>query len=204
MTEEAARLWIRERFTVSRETTLSHFEALLRAESEKQNLISASSFEALWERHFVDSAQLVPLAATDGLWVDIGTGAGMPGLVVAALLDQPVLLVEPRAKRAEFLRRAANELGLANVQVEAKRVEAVALPQPAKILSARAVAALPDLLAAAHHLADSSTIWLLPKGRSAHSEVEAAKRTWQGTFHVEPSVTHPDSGIVVAKGVRPK
>jgi 16S rRNA (guanine527-N7)-methyltransferase len=74
----------------------------------------------------------------------------------------------------------------------------------AAIISARAVSELSALLSAALHCADSSTVWLLPKGRNAQSEVEAARATWQGVFHVEPSVTQSDSGIVVAREVRPK
>ncbi len=203
MTEQEARLWIRERFGVPRETLLERFGELLRAESERQNLISSASFETLWARHFVDSAQLISLAADarDGVWLDVGTGAGMPGLVVALLVDRPIVMVEPRAKRAEFLQRAAAELGI-SPRVEATRIEKLCLERPAAIVTARAVAALPELLQSTAPCTDSSTIWLLPKGRGAQSEVEAARQTWQGMFHVEPSITQPESGIVIARGVR--
>ena len=205
MTEEQARLWIRQRFGVSRETVLARFGELLLAESRRQNLISSASFHHLWTRHFLDSAQLVPLAeaAGQGPWVDVGTGAGMPGLVVALLIDRPVVMVEPRIRRVEFLRAAAAELGL-DTAVEHCKVEAYKPAEKAAIISARAVAALPDLFASAAHCAQSSTIWLLPKGRSAQSEVEAARAKWQGVFHVEPSITQPESGIVVARKVRPR
>lgn len=207
MTEDEARAWIRDRFGVPRGTLLERFAALLRDEAQRQNLISAASFEALWARHFVDSAQLVPLAAAagEGAWLDIGTGAGMPGLVVAALTDRPVVLVEPRAKRVEFLRRSADALGIGErVAVVQGRIETYRPAAPAAVISARAVAELSQLLAGARHCADSSTIWLLPKGRSAQSEVEAAAAKWQGSFHVEPSVTQAESGIVVARRVRPQ
>lgn len=205
MTEEQARLWIRQRFGVSRETALARFGELLLAESERQNLVSSASFDHLWTRHFLDSAQLVPLAeaAGEGLWLDIGTGAGMPGLVVALLIERPVVMVEPRIRRVEFLRAAAAELGL-DAAVEHCKVEAYKPTGKAAIISARAVSALPDLFASAAHCAQSSTIWLLPKGRSAQSEVEAARAKWQGVFHVEPSITQPESGIVVARKVRPR
>lgn len=205
MTEEEARAWIRTRFGAPRETLLERFGALLRAEATRQNLISAASFEALWVRHFVDSAQLVPLAETagEGMWLDIGTGAGMPGFVVALLIDRPVVMAEPRGRRVEFLRHAAAELGLAT-QIEHCKVEAYRPAARAAIVSARAVAALPDLFKSTAHCTDSSTIWLLPKGRSAQSEVEAARAKWQGVFHVEPSITSSESGIVVARKVRPR
>ena len=207
MTEEEARSWIRDRFGVSRETLLDRFGGLLREESQHQNLVSAASFEQLWARHFVDSAQLVPLAtgAGEGTWLDIGTGAGMPGLVVALLIERPVVLVEPRAKRVDFLRRSATALGIGErVTVEQKRIETYRPRSAAAIVSARAVAELSQLLLSTRHCTDSSTIWLLPKGRSAQSEVEAARAKWQGSFHVEPSITSPESGIVIARGVRPK
>jgi 16S rRNA (guanine527-N7)-methyltransferase len=205
MTEEDARIWVRQRFGVPRETLLNRFGELLRAESARQNLVSAASLDQLWTRHFVDSAQLVPLADTagEGPWLDIGTGAGMPGLIVALLIDRPVTMVEPRIRRVKFLRAAAGELGLPAEVVHAK-IEAYKPPRKAAIVSARAVAALPDLFKSTAHCTDSSTIWLLPKGRSAQSEVEAARAKWQGVFHVEPSITSPESGIVVARKVRPR
>jgi 16S rRNA (guanine527-N7)-methyltransferase len=206
VTEEEARAWVRDGFGVSRETLLDRYEALLRAEALNQNLIAASTFDTLWARHFVDSAQLVPLArdAPRGTWLDVGSGAGLPGIVAGILLDRPVMLVEPRARRVEFLQRVISELGLTRVTVQQSKVETYHPTNRVAIVSARAVAELSQLLASTAHCTDSSTIWLLPKGRNAQSEVEAAQAKWQGVFHVEPSITQPDSGIVVARGVRPR
>lgn len=203
MTEEEAREWVRSRFDVSRETLLDRFAAMLREESARQNLVSASTLDAVWSRHLVDSAQLILLADVDGPWIDIGSGAGLPGLVVAALTDREVTLVEPRAKRVAFLRDAAEALGLTNVTVAGSRIETHRPAKRAAVISARAVAPLYELFAGAQHCTDSSTVWLLPKGRNAESEVEAARGAWQGVFHVEPSITSPDSGIVIARKVRP-
>ncbi|WP_188053315.1 16S rRNA (guanine(527)-N(7))-methyltransferase RsmG [Sphingosinithalassobacter sp. CS137] len=206
MTEEEAREWVRSTFGVPRETRLAEYAELLIAESGRQNLIAASTLESIWVRHLVDSAQLVPLAepAGDGVWLDIGSGAGLPGLVVALLTERPVHLIEPRAKRAEFLRTAADALGIGDrVEVHAMRVESV-VPLAAAVITARAVMALPALLAAARNCSTRSTLWLLPKGRNAQSEVEAARRAWQGSFHVEPSITQSESLIVVAREVRPR
>jgi len=205
MTEDEARGWIRETFGVPRETLLVRFADILRDESARQNLISASTLDSLWARHLVDSAQLIPLGADakKGDWVDIGAGAGLPGLVVAVLTDRSVVLVEPRAKRADFLYRAAASLEIGRqVTVVSSRIEVYKPERPAAIVSARAVAELSALLASAKHCTDSSTVWLLPKGRNAQSEVDAARAAWQGVFHVEPSITQPESGIVVAREVR--
>lgn len=206
MTEEQARAWIGERFGVSRETLLDRYGALLRAEAVNQNLIAASTFDALWVRHFVDSAQLIPLTsdAPRGTWLDVGSGAGLPGIVAGVLLDRPVVLVEPRARRAGFLRHVISELGLTRVTVQQSKIETYRPTYRAAIVSARAVAELSQLFASTAHCTDSSTIWMLPKGRNAQSEVEAAQAKWQGVFHVEPSITQPDSGIVVARRVRLK
>ncbi|MBX9730982.1 MAG: 16S rRNA (guanine(527)-N(7))-methyltransferase RsmG [Sphingomonas sp.] len=201
MTEDDARAWIRTHFDVSRETLLATFAALITTEAGLQNLVSASSLGALWSRHIVDSAQLIPLAANHpGAWIDIGSGAGFPGLVVAALSDRSVTLIEPRRKRAQFLEAAVDTLGLSN-QVTVVTARAEQFRGTGAVISARAVAALPDLLASGAHLSTTKTLWLLPKGPHALEEVEAARRTWHGTFHVEQSITEPSSLIITAKGV---
>lgn len=201
MTEDDARRWVRERFGVSRETMLARFGDILVAESEQQNLIARSTLETLWSRHLADSAQLVPLSRgdDDGVWLDVGSGAGLPGIVVALLTERPVVLVEPRAKRVAFLRDTAEQLSIADrVTVIGSKVESYRPSAPVAVVSARAVAELSALMLSTVHCTDSSTVWLLPKGRSAQSEVDAARAKWQGRFHVEPSITQPDSGIVVA------
>jgi len=205
MTEDEARTWVRERFGVPRETLLERFGAIVLAEADRQNLISAGTRADIWVRHLADSAQLIPLAeAAEGSWIDIGTGAGFPGLVVALLTDRAVHLIEPRAKRATFLREAAAALGLANrVTVHAQRAQMVQ-SSPAAVISARAVASLRELFGAARHLSTRSTLWLLPKGRNAQSEVEDVTRAWQGVFHVEQSLTQAESSIVIAREVRPR
>lgn len=206
MTEDEARTRVRERFGVSRETMVAAFVDLVVAESERQNLISKATMDVVWVRHILDSAQLIDLLpdkARPGPWVDIGTGAGFPGMVIALLTDQPMILVEPRRKRAEFLSDAAQRLGIAErVEVHARKVEQIS--GNASVISARAVAPLPELLASARHIASRSTIWLLPKGINAREEVEAARRTWHGSFHVEHSVTQPGSLIIIATDVSPR
>lgn len=205
MTEADARAWIVGRFGEGCERRLAAFVDLLIAESERQNLISRSSIAEIWTRHIVDSAQLLTIADVPaaGLWIDIGTGAGLPGMVIAILRDGPVHMVEPRRKRVEFLDMCIDTLGLGNATTLLAKSEAIA-PRESDVISARAVAALPALLASAHHLSGKETIWLLPKGQSAQSEVDEARKAWQGSFHVEQSITHPDSKIVVARGVRPR
>lgn len=199
MTEDEARAWFRARH-VSRETAVADFATLVADEQARQNLVSSASLPLIWSRHIVDSAQLLDHAPADGLWVDIGSGAGFPGMIVALLSERPVVLIEPRRKRAEFLARAAEALGIAErVTIHAAKAETLDLA--AAVISARAVAPLPELLALSTRLSTAKTRFVFPKGRKAREEVAAARRAWHGVFHVEPSITDPDSLIILAKGV---
>jgi 16S rRNA (guanine527-N7)-methyltransferase len=202
MIEAEARDWVRDRFGASGEERMEALAALVIAEAQRQNLIAPSTLDTIWARHIVDSAQLLSFAVeAAGQWLDIGTGAGFPGLVVAALTDRLVHLVEPRRRRAEFLQSAVDSLGIDDrVTVVASKVEAVS-GAPSAVISARAVASLPDLFASGAHCGTVETLWILPKGRSAREEVATVRRTWHGVFHVEQSITDPDSLIVLAKGV---
>lgn len=206
MTEEEARAWLLAQFDVSRETweRLERYVAILLSAMDEQNLIAESTRPHIWARHIVDSAQLLGHAgeAEEGEWIDLGSGAGLPGIVAACLSDRPVLMVESRRKRIDFLNDVAAELGLARARVFGGRVEAVPATQAA-VISARAYAPLPKLLASALHLSDKKTLWVLPKGRNAQNELEASRPAWQGMFHVEPSVTDAESAIIVARSVTP-
>jgi len=189
---------------VPRETIerIEAYAAMLRAEALRQNLVSASTLNSLWERHILDSAQLVRFEPKPGAaWVDIGSGAGLPGVIIACIVEGPVTLVEPRRLRADFLHRVCESLGL-NAVVQAQRAERSLGSYD--VITARAVAPLAQLLRISQHLSTKNSVWVLPKGRSATAELADARLTWQGVFHVEQSVTDADSRIVVARGVRPK
>jgi 16S rRNA (guanine527-N7)-methyltransferase len=202
MDESEAKLWLEAELGVSRETMarLAAFGALLRIENEKQNLVSAATLDSFWSRHMVDSAQLLRFADAVGPWLDLGSGAGFPGLIVAALRDQPVTLIESRRLRGDFLKRAAGVLHIEPeiIQAPVERVPA----RPFTVISARAFAPLPRLLNLAHRFSTEKTLWLLPKGRGAKSELEAVRDAWQGDFRLEPSLTDADAAIIVATGVR--
>ena len=187
---------------VSRETIerLETYAALLRRDNQQQNLISASTLEHFWDRHILDSAQLVRFEPRTGAsWVDVGSGAGLPGIVIACLVAGPVTLVEPRRLRAEFLSRAVETLGLS---AEVKQAKIERITGTFEVITGRAVASLMKFLSMCDHLSTRKTRWVLPKGRSAHSELAEVLRTWQGVFHVKPSVTDAKSQIIVGTGVR--
>lgn len=205
MTEEEARDWIvAQQISSKTISQIESFIVFLLAEADKQNLISTASRDHIWARHIVDSAQLIDAAqqAEAGPWLDLGTGAGFPGLIVAMLVDRPVVLVESRRKRVEFLTTARDMLGLTKrVRIEAMAVERVQSFEAA-VISARAFAPLDKLLTLGQRFSHSGTVWVLPKGRNAESELAQTSKAWQGMFHVKQSVTDPESSIIVASHVR--
>ena len=188
---------------VPRETRerLERFAQLVLAENARQNLIAASTAADFWNRHIVDSLQLLDHApASRRLWLDIGSGAGLPGLVVAIASAHRVVLVEPRRRRAGFLTQCCEQLGLLDVVVEQRRVETLRIA--ADVISARAVASLDTLFGWAGQIGSGGALMILPRGVNAVSELEAARAAWHGDFDLVPSVTATGSGIVLAQHVR--
>jgi 16S rRNA (guanine527-N7)-methyltransferase len=189
--------------TVSRETyaRLEQFADLLRVEARSQNLISQSTLDTLWERHILDCAQLARFEPAPGSsWVDIGSGAGLPGVVVAILAGGPFTLVEPRRLRAEFLAKVVHTLELDHITIAAAKVEKVR--GSFDVITARAVAPLGRLLEISTHLSTRNTLWILPKGRSAESELAQARQKWQCEATVVPSSSDPDSKILLIRHVK--
>lgn len=206
--EAEARDWFAGAFGCDAATLgkLERLIDLLRIENTRQNLVSAGSLETVWMRHLADSAQLLLVSRETprGPWLDLGSGAGFPGLVVA--LCRPaieVVLVESRARRIAWLQIAADELGLGNVRVAGTKLET--LPTlPAGTISARAFAPLPQLIALSARFSTPDTQWLLPKGRNGGQELLQMPKPIQSLFHVEHSLTDPDSVILVGRGVPPQ
>ncbi len=189
---------------VPRETLdkLQLFRGLVIEENSAQNLVSASTIPVFWDRHILDSAQIIALAPHGrATWLDVGSGAGLPGVVTALLTDAEHLLIEPRRRRADFLSAAVAALGLtARVTVLQKTVEKVVFKGPA-IVTARAFASLIRTLEATSHLGDTGTLRLLHKGRTASIEVAEAKKLWGGRFELIPSTTDQHAAIVRISGL---
>lgn len=182
---------------------LDRFVVLLQEENARQNLVSRASLAEVWRRHIADSAQLLQHVprGTSLPWLDLGTGAGFPGLVIAALRPEwDVRLIESRKRRVEWLQRVCAELGIARCTVIGQRLEDVE-SVPAGVISARAFAPMVKLLALSQRFSTTQTLWLLPKGRSAAHELRQLAPGVQRMFHVEQSLTDPESGIIVGSGV---
>ncbi|HYD24676.1 MAG TPA: 16S rRNA (guanine(527)-N(7))-methyltransferase RsmG [Croceibacterium sp.] len=199
--EEAARRFCAERVGPAAMARLEALATKLAEENARQNLVSAASLALIWQRHFADSLQLLDHVPREtGPWLDLGSGAGFPGVPLAiARPDTAMILVESRKRRVDWLVRVASELKLENCRVIGRRLEKVD-SFPAGAITARAFAPLDKLLALSARFSTPSTLWLLPKGRSAAQELLDQRREVREMFHVEQSRTDPGGGILVGRG----
>lgn len=199
------RAYLIEHYSVPRETIeqLDRYAALLVEWQSRLNLVGPATIPDLWVRHFLDSAQLLDHAPGRALdWLDLGSGAGFPGLVIAIMRpDVRITLVESRAKKCTFLNAVADACGIADrVTVLAERIEALPDRQ-FDVISARALASLSQLFDWGLRFAESNTLWLLPKGASVESELADARRKFSFSATLRPSITDPAARIVLARDV---
>ncbi len=192
-----------DQLNVSRETfaRLETLRDLLVKWNPRINLVAKSTIEDAWQRHIVDSAQIWPLANPQAQrWLDIGSGAGFPGLVVAAVAAEKapqmqVTLVESDQRKCVFLQTAAREMGV-TPRIESARIESLP-PQNADILSARALAPLENLLEFAERHRNHNGICLFLKGQNADSELTSVASSWHISAEKFPSMT--DSNAVILR-----
>ena len=200
--EQSAQAWLETlpEYDSAAKTRLILLAEMLVQENISQNLVATASLAHVWQRHIVDSAQLlvhVP-RGTELTWLDIGTGAGFPGLVIAILRpDIEMLMVESRPKRSGWLERAKSVLGLGQAHVISARLELIET-RPMSVISARAFAPLDRLLELSARFSSNETLWLLPKGRSAAHELQELTG-WRHMFHVEQSLTSPGAGLIIGQ-----
>jgi 16S rRNA (guanine527-N7)-methyltransferase len=196
---------------VSRETAarLDSFVEHLLQVAPRLNLIARSTLPNVWTRHVADSLQLLPLAPDANCWIDLGSGAGFPGLVIAcALADRPgatVHLVESTGKKAAFLREVVNRLQLP-AEIHAVRIEDFGKNFRTRpdVVTARALAPLDELLKFAQPLLKSGATGLFPKGQDVEGELTKASKYWSIDAELVPSKTSPDGRIVVVRGLKPR
>lgn len=192
---------------VSRETLddLIAFDTLVQTWSPKINLVSRGDLSDLWGRHIWDSVQLWqnrPSSAT--LWFDLGSGGGFPGLVLAMLAKHncpnlKIHLIESDQRKCAFLRTVVRTLDL-NAKINAARTDQVTL-RDADVISARALAGLPELLEMACPLAKTSTTFLFPKGVRWKSEVQMALEKWRFEYNAHQSHTDKDACLLELRNV---
>lgn len=194
--------------SVSRETLrrLKSYDAILLDWSARHNLVARSTLPDRWRRHYLDSAQLFPLIpARARTLVDLGSGAGFPGLVLAAMGKErglAVTLVESIGKKAAFLRAAAQAMDLDNVAVVPQRIESLEISPP-DVIVARALAPLAKLLAYAHEIAGEKTLCLFLKGQDVEAELTEAAKSWHTETVKYPSATSAGSTILAVRHIVP-
>ena len=201
------------RFGISRATRekLETYEALLKRWQKTINLVAPSTLDEIWHRHFADSAQLWQhRPANARTWLDLGSGAGFPGLVLAIMAGETGgtrhILVESDSRKAAFLREIARETRVA-VDILCMRIESVethAKVGVADCVTARALAPLSRLVEIAAPYFASSTLGLFLKGREVAAEVEKAAQDWQFAFELIPSVTEEGGRVVLLKALKPR
>ncbi|HBM90738.1 MAG TPA: 16S rRNA (guanine(527)-N(7))-methyltransferase RsmG [Rhodospirillaceae bacterium] len=180
---------------------LERYAEILVEWNSKMNLVASSTIPELWQRHFWDSAQLLPLLprGTRRL-VDLGSGAGFPGLVLAILGVREVHLIESVGKKAKFLQAVADELA-PNVTVHHERIEKIRTLR-ADVVTARAVTALPDLLSLAKPFWEKETTGLFMKGEKADVELTEASKYWTFNLEKKPSLTDKTGMILMIEDLK--
>ena len=200
-------------FTVSRETLvrLKAYEALLKRWQKTINLVGPGTLDQIWSRHFADSAQLLDLAPPDAKrWLDLGSGAGFPGLVIAILLAEregsQMTLIESDTRKAAFLSEVGRQTGVP-VDIYPERIEKAATQYkvgPVDVITARGLAPMPRLLELAAPYFSDSTVGLFLKGREAQAELDEARQQWDLVAEQCPSQTDKDSQIILVRALRAK
>ncbi len=194
---------------VSRETLarLLAFDALLLERLARHNLIARSTVEIRWRRHYLDSAQLFPLIPRGArTLVDLGSGAGFPGLILAAMGAPGGLqaaLIESTGKKAAFLAEAVRAMDLTNVRVLPVRIESAQVAPP-DVITARALSATVKLCAYAHGIAGRNTTFLFPKGVRVEDELTEARKSWRMDVTRHKSITDADAAILEIRNLAPR
>jgi 16S rRNA (guanine527-N7)-methyltransferase len=175
---------------------LAAYRDLLLRWNTRINLISVETAGEIDQRHIADCAQLQPLLPQDGPIADLGSGAGLPGLVLAILQpEREIHLVESDKRKAAFLVEASAQLKLPMVRVHACRAENAKLP-PLSAIAARALAPLATLLPYADKCLAPGGIAVFPKGKTAEKELTEAAQGWHFTYERFPSITNPEATIL--------
>lgn len=199
--EDDARAFVRERCSNTSYRKLELLVERLPGANATQNLVARGTLPFIWRRHIADSAQLLDHVLREtGLWLDLGSGAGFPGLVISIMRpSREVALVESRKLRSQWLLSMIDWCQLPNCRLmgqDVRRLETI----EAQVISARAFAPLPRLVELSARFSTNSTEWVLPKGQSAAQDIAMLPSSLQSRFHVKQSVTDPGAKIVVGHG----
>jgi 16S rRNA (guanine527-N7)-methyltransferase len=182
---------------VSRETLdrLAKYVELLNSWTRRINLVGRDTLGDVWRRHILDSAQLFPLIPREARrLVDLGSGAGLPGLVLSIMGVPEVHLIESDGRKAVFLREAVRVTGAPAI-IHAQRIDRVSV-SAADVVTARALAPLSELLAISERFLGPQTVCIFPKGRMVEEELTEAAKAWHIRLDRQPSLTDPSGCIL--------
>ena len=185
--------------------TLSDYVDLLIKANKKLNLISKSTENDIWERHILDSAQLITLFPSETKTVcDVGSGAGLPGVVLKIIhMSLNVTIVEPSKRKSDFIKYVSDELGL-NLNVIQEKYEDIRIDRKSfsKVITARALKPLDKLIPLFYKDIKLGAICIFPKGESWQSELKNAQLKWDINYSLETSITNKNSKIFIIKDAK--
>ncbi len=187
---------------VSRETfeRLLVYETLFFKWSKAFNLAAPSTMTDFWQRHVIDSVQLAAIRKPSGTWLDLGSGGGLPGVVISILMRESaggaVHLIESNGKKAAFLRSAILQTGASGSVHQVRIEDAFAVAPKADVVTARALASLTDLMRLSKPWHDAGATGLFHKGREFREEIKLARDVWQFDLIEHASVADPVSAIL--------
>lgn len=190
---------------VSRETLsrLEHYRDELLRWNQRINLISPSTESNIWTRHIEDAYQIVRLLPENTKTItDFGTGAGIPGIILAITTPAHVHLVESDAKKIAFLRHIKHTLSL-NITLHHTRIESLE-PWGNDVVTARALSPLPDLFTLLEGFLGKTHLSIFPKGKNSVKEIEETRINWKFEYDIHPSQIEPDANIIVSRHIRRK
>ena len=177
-------------------TLLRTYVELLLHWNKKINLIGARQEDKIWERHVIDCAQLVRhIPPGTGDLIDFGSGAGLPGIILAIMTNKQVHLIESDKRKCAFLREAASKLELKNVYIHAERIETIK-PWPVEYITARALAPLHSLLELTNPFTHTKTSTFFLKGKTLEQEISDAKLNWDFHYEVFQSITDSHGSVI--------
>jgi len=180
---------------------LSLYADLLRKWQKKINIVGKSTLPDLWRRHMLDSAQLFPLIAEqEGPFIDLGSGGGFPGLVLAIMGAGPYILVDSAHRKGIFMREVIRQCG-ANATVHTGRIEALELPESASVITSRACASVEKLLILSDKIRSKSTFCVFLKGAAVDDELTESAKKWKMDAVRTPSLSDPEGVVLQLRAI---
>ena len=185
-------------------TKLNKYLILLKNSQLKFNLVSNKSLEDIWNRHFLDSFQIIKFIGNNKRMLDFGSGAGFPGMVCGICSTNYVYLVDSNKKKVSFLKQIKKKLNLKNVFVYHTRIENFRTKKKFDVICSRAVSSLANLLSYTIDFSNLNTRFIFLKGKKVDKEINFSKKKWSYNLKCETSITNKEGKILIIKNLKKK